>query len=324
MSIAVVDGCEIRFNQPDPAYRRSSNVSQSELKEVLRSPAHWAARYGPNAEPSFPSAAMIMGTALHCKVLEPELFNGQFYDRSERSKDLTVAELKAQLEEDGIEIPKGAKKSDLEALRYPDGKPVDKRTSLSSEDFEMVQGMADALRTHSIAGTWFDPGRTNYRRNNEISIYLDEHASGYNLPLKGRIDRLEKTKDGWRILDLKTTDDARPEVFQKKAYNLGYHIQAAFYTHLVKAAFGDGLPVEFVFCAIERKRPHGIRLYRADEGMVQLGTELVASACETMRTIKQSDLAEPICTYPEEMCDLGLPSWVRPCNTSTDSTEPLF
>jgi hypothetical protein len=135
-------GTEIRFKQPDFAYRKAEGVSQSELKEVLRSPAHWLARYGPDAAPTFPSNAMIIGTALHCKLLEPELFDSEFVDRSTLDKELTITQLKAALDDEGIEYKKTAKKPELEALLYPEGKPVDKRTSLSGDDFAIVNGMA--------------------------------------------------------------------------------------------------------------------------------------------------------------------------------------
>ena len=125
--LQIAEGTEVRFFEPDYIYRKNDGVSQSELKEMLRSAAHWAARYGPDAQPTFPSAAMIMGTALHAKVLEPETFDKNFVDRGSKPKELTITELKAALEDQQIEFKKTAKKPELEALLYPDGKPVDKR-----------------------------------------------------------------------------------------------------------------------------------------------------------------------------------------------------
>ena len=99
MTLATARGTEIVFFQSDPDYRSAAGISQSELKEVLKSPAHWLARYGPDAEPTFPTTAMIIGTATHAHLLEPDAFDSQFCDRGEKPRDLTVAELKAQLEE---------------------------------------------------------------------------------------------------------------------------------------------------------------------------------------------------------------------------------
>ena len=322
ISLAVMlqttQGTEIRFRQPDGAYRKAEGTSQSELKEVLRSPAHWLARYGPEAEPTFPSIAMIIGTALHCRVLEPEVFDGSFVDRSSLDKELNISQLKAALDEEGIEYKKAAKKPELEALLYPDGKPVDKRTSLSKEDYAIVCGMADALRTHDITGAWFDPGRTNYRKANEVSMYVEASAETFGLPIKGRLDRLEKTANGWMILDLKTTDDASPSGFQRKAFQMGYHIQAAFYTDLVAKVFGcDPDSVEFMFCAIERKRPHGIGLYRAGTEMTDMGRKAYKRALQVLSFCKTRDKFpgyEPVIT------DLMPPAWAK----SFSVDLPLF
>jgi hypothetical protein len=314
--IETAQGTEIRFGQPDAAYRGASGISQSELKEVLRSPAHWAARYGPDASPTFPSIAMIIGIALHCKLLEPELFDSQFVDRSSLDKELNVAELKAALDDEGIEYKKSAKKTELEALLYPEGKPVDKRTSLSGDDFAIVQGMAEATRAHPVAGNWFDPGRKNFRRGNELSMYVEASADTYGLPIKGRLDRLEKTENGWMILDLKTTDDASPSTFQKKAYSMGYHIQAAFYTDLVGKVL-DADNVEFIFCAMERRRPHGIALYKASADMIELGRTQYKKALKELSFCKSQDLFPG---YDSNIIDLSLPGWAN--NLAHES--PLF
>jgi hypothetical protein len=310
--IETAAGTEIRFNQPDSAYRNAEGISQSELKEVLRSPAHWAARYGPDASPTFPSIAMIIGTALHCKLLEPEIFDSQFVDRSSLEKELNVAELKAALDDEGVEYKKSSKKPELEALLYPDGKPVDKRQSLSGDDFAIVQGMAEATRAHPIAGNWFDPGRKNFRRGNELSMYVGASPETYGLPIKGRLDRLEKTADGWMILDLKTTDDASPSVFQRKAFSMGYHIQAAFYCDLVSKVL-ETEKVEFLFCAMERRRPHGLSLFKAGTDMIELGRSQYKQALRTLAYAKEKGQFEG---YNPEVQEMTLPSWVKSPNSS--------
>ena len=112
---------------------------------------------------------------------------------------------------------------------------------------------------------------------------------------------------GWLILDLKTTDDASPEAFGKKAFNLGYHIQAAYYTYLVQQCFGDE-NVDFLFCAIERNRPHCVGLYRAPELMIQKGRDLFDRALNTLSACK---LSERFPGYVSTVSDLSIPAWVH-------------
>ncbi len=307
---------EIRFLQADPDYRKHPGTSQSELKEVLRSPAHWLARYGPNAEPVFPTLAMTIGIGLHCKTLEPEAFDKSFVDRSSKPKDPTVAELRSMLDDQGVEYKKTAKKDELEALAFPDGKPVDKRTSLAPEDFRTVCGMADALRTHETAGVWFDPGQDNYRRHNEVSLYVDNWEPDGST-LKARIDRLIRTETGWQILDLKSTDDARPEAFQRKAFNLGYHVQAAFYTDMVARVMDcDPVDVEFVFVTVERKAPHGISLFRAEPDLLEFGR---AEYKRALIQLAHCRATGKFGAYPGMIQALSLPRWA---NSATPA--PVF
>jgi RecB family exonuclease len=176
--------------------------------------------------------------------------------------------------------------------------------------------MAEATRAHPIAGNWFDPGRKNFRRGNELSMYVEPSADTYGLPIKGRLDRLEKTADGWMILDLKTTDDASPSVFQKKSFSMGYHIQAAFYTDLVKKVL-DADNVEFIFCAMERRRPHGIALYKASEDMIEIGRTQYKKALKELSFCKSKDLFPG---YDSNIIDLSLPGWAN--NLAHES--PLF
>ena len=70
---------EVVYCQADPVYRKAEGQSQSHLKTILKSPAHYqsAAKHR-----LIPSPAMIMGTAVHCLALEgQETFDAQFCQR---------------------------------------------------------------------------------------------------------------------------------------------------------------------------------------------------------------------------------------------------
>jgi RecB family exonuclease len=138
-------------------------------------------------------------------------------------------------------------------------------------------------------------------------MYAEPCADTFGLPIKGRLDRLEKTANGWMILDLKTTDDASPSTFQKKAFTMGYHLQAAFYTDLVRKVLQTD-EVEFMFCAMERRRPHGIALYRAGADMLELGRKQYKEALRTLAYCKET---ESFPGYDSEVLDLSLPGWAK-------------
>lgn len=272
------------------------------MKEMLRSPAHYMARYGPEAEPFIATTSMLMGTAVHARVLEPEVFDAQFCSRDQYKGEPTVAELQEYLATEAIEFKKSAKKAELLALAFPDGVPQDRRTPFGLDDWRNIMGMANALRTHDLAGMWFCPSQKDYRKHNEVSIYSKAKTGQL---LKARLDRLQFGHNRIQILDLKTTDNASTHEFQRKVSALNYDLQAAWYSRLTEEAF-PGFEVEFLFVAVERNRPHGIRVFRPSESLIANGQRKMDSTLEKFGQCSAINLWDG---YSPEVSDLELPGW---------------
>ena len=303
--------------QSDPDYRAAKGLSQSAMKELLISPAHFLARYGPDAEPFFPSKAMTDGTAIHHKVLEPDTFDATYINKGEKPKEPTVPEMKALCKESGHDVPSGAKKADLELLLWPEGKPKDRRKALDADTWRMVNNAAAALRTHDIAGDWFCPGATDYRKHNEVSVYV-KHENGQIL--KGRFDRLDTSGEVIRILDLKTTVNASPREFQRSVVNYSYDLQAAWYMNLARRAF-PGRPVEFYFVALERKAPYGISVFKASDNLLHSGQVKMDRALDTYC---QCEALNYWPSYEPVVHDLDLPPWAVAKETDAAHEEALI
>lgn len=304
----------VEFHQPDPVYRKSEGISQSAMKELLISPAHYLAAYGPNAEPRFATAAMTWGLALHGKVLEPEKFDNLFYDRSEKPKEPTVGELKEMAAEMGLDFKSTIKKAELEALIWPEGKKKDNRTSLDPKDFDNVIRAAEALRSHDITGDWFCPGQENYRQFNEVSLYIQNELGQV---LKGRFDRmiLDEENKKVTILDLKTTQSAQFKDFQRSVVNFSYDLQAAWYTNLAQKCW-PGFEVEFLFVAIEKKAPFGVSIFRASEQLLTNGRLKMAKALDLFEQCQTLDYWP---SYDPIIHDLALPAWALAGETEDTS-----
>ena len=293
---------EIFFEQPDWVYRQGDGLSQSEAKEVLKSPAHWMARYGPGAEKQPTTPAMLLGTATHARLLEPETFDQQFAAKSD-TQDHTIAELKQLLDDAGTEYKKTAKKADLESLAFPDGKPEDKRTKLSDNDYAKALGMAEAILGHPVAGPWFNPDLKDFRKYNEVGIRL-QHVNG--LLLKGRLDRVHRDGNHVTILDLKTTADVSPRGFARQLVDRGYDLQVAWYTHLAEQAWPDSI-VEFVFVCVENSgKPHGVQVYKATPSVVHSGRLKMHHALDLYA---QCQATEYWPGYEPRIIDLEMPTW---------------
>lgn len=300
---ATITTPEISYRQPDFVYRQADGLSQSESRELLRSARHYQARYGPDAPAFIPTPSMLMGTATHCLLLEPDEFAGQWASSSDHKADYTVRELQELLQQTGTEFKKSAPKAELMALAFPDGVPVDKRTKLADKDYAAVQGMAAALRGHEIAGRWFDSEQTQYREHNEVSIRV-RHPGGQLM--KGRLDRVQFDGDRLIILDLKTTDDVG-QGFRRKLVGLSYDLQAAWYLYLAQQAWPEHSP-EFVFCCVERTAPYGVRLYRASQSVIDSGRRKMEAALELFSKCQAIDYWPG---YAPEIEDIEMPTWAE-------------
>jgi hypothetical protein len=173
-------------------YHADPAISASQLKEIGKSPFHYWKRYvDPDRSPSEPTAAMRLGSLVHCAVLEPN----ELLQRYAVGPDRRTKEGKATAERmiaDGIE-------------------PV------SASDFEQALSMAAAVHSHPTAGLLLTNGAA------ETSHWWDDIATG--LRCKCRPDWF----DGELIVDLKTCVDASPAGFGKAVAAFHYQLQAAHY-----------------------------------------------------------------------------------------------
>ena len=67
------------YDMPEEQYFDFPAFSNSDLKLIARSPAHyWAAKRDPGREPDEDTPARKAGRALHCTILEPDDFQNRY------------------------------------------------------------------------------------------------------------------------------------------------------------------------------------------------------------------------------------------------------
>lgn len=214
-------------------YHAADGISKSGLDLIARSP--YLYRHRQVVEQT---KAMLIGSAVHCAVLEPALFPHR-YTVAPAADGRTKAgkELLARFAEDNA------------------GKTV-----LPLADYDQVVAMANATWRHPAARNILTGGQA------ETSIFQGHHGA------------LVKVRPDWitedLLVDVKTTQDASPEAFSKACWNYRYHVQAALYLDVASAAFtghlGDRFS-SFVFIAIEKSAPYQVAVYVADAAMVEAG-----------------------------------------------------
>lgn len=287
---------EVVYFQADTPYRKAIGESQSHLKTILRSPAHYVSA---GKHRLIPSPAMIMGTAVHCLTLEgQETFDAQFCQR-----------------------PEGIKFTTKEGKEWRAANS--KKTILTNEgrdrQWDSVVGMSEALKTLE----WFNPETPDYRKYNEVSIYWQEDG----IPCKARLDRVIPMEDEVLVLDLKTTDNISPMKFQSKLVDLGYDFQAAWYSHAAELVYGK--PARFIFVAIERTSPFTMDFFEVPRFMIEEARYRNEKALRILKECREKD------EWPTRQPSLKLldyPKWYKPTprddqptvSKAKDDFVPLF
>lgn len=214
-------------------YTDRPGVSQSQLQQMRRSPAHCKAYKDGHRRDT---DEKDFGRLLHEALLEPV----DFY---ERAKVIPFKDRRA----------KGYKEW-KEALLATD-------VELTAKEELTIRGCVDSVRNHKCGLKIFDDIDT------EVSLFAVHEETG--LMRKGRMDVIPRGRDF--IADIKTAQDASEREFSRAIWALGYHMQAAYYIDLARANGIDAQ--HFIFCAVEKEPPYACAFYQIQNEDVQRGRD---------------------------------------------------
>jgi len=264
-------------------YHALDYVSKSHLDEVNRSPFHYWDKYiNPDRVIPEPTKQMLLGSAFHTLVLEPELFEKEYILESiDAPKKPTAAQRNA----------KKPTQQTLDAISYWNSfeEKAKGKTLISLEDIERLTIMKQRVLEHPAASTIL-----NMSGVCEQSYQWKDSQTGEIC--KSRPDF--HTNDGTLIVDLKTTSDASELGFQKSVHNFRYHVQAGFYLRSIKEA------EQFVFIAVESKPPYLVAVYNASPEMIAAGNRV---ADKNLATLAQCRKKGKWTGYSEKITTLDLP-----------------
>lgn len=231
-------------DMPAAIYHRSRGASNSGLKLVARSPAHY--KY---AERKEPTRNLVIGSALHMAVLEPELYAKTYLNSG--AEDRRSKEYNALADKHGGEFV------------------------LTADESKKIDGIASSL--FGECGHLLElPG------SSELSGFSIDPESG--LTCKHRFDKLTDCGIG---IDLKTTIDARSDAFSRSINAYGYHVQAAFYTDQYQWITGDNLK-DFIFIVVESASPYACKMYRLDQESLDIGRDIYRKCLDEYAKCKAS------------------------------------
>lgn len=206
-----------------------------------------------------PTEAMAMGTAFHTLLLEPERFSEEVFVM-EQTLDLRTKV--------GKEVMETIKKA------YP-GKML-----MDPEDYLQIQEMRDAVMGNPVAAALVDS-------MGEVELALQWDCADTEVPCKVRLDKFCQTRNGPRILDVKTASDPLPDAFMRSAVNFGYHRQRFWYEWGVHEALGEQAP--FLLLAIGKDPPYESIVYELDEASYELAARQVRADLNRLRDCRLFD-----------------------------------
>lgn len=254
-------------------YHAHPAVSKSGLDLVRRSPLHFWNRYlNPDRVIEPPTPAMVLGSALHTRVLEPELF-GKEYAVAPEGIDRRTRDGKAAWAE-------------FEAASLG-------KTALKGEDAAHIEAMAQAVRNHPAAKLILGyPGKC------EQSYFWKDEETGEECKC-----RPDWHSDNRRIIaDLKTTEDASPRGFIRSVINYRYHVQAHWYQRPFPEA------EQFVFIAVEKKPPYAVGVYFTPIELVEFGAKQATEDLRLLASCRESNVWPG---YGDEIQALPVPQWLK-------------
>lgn len=219
---------QIIANMPAAEYHADEGLNASTLKAFAVSAKYGAKRA---TTPYEPTAAMLLGTAIHECVL---LGFG----------DWVVADCATP----------AAKAYQNAVAENPD------RLVICNGWAKTMREAREAVFNHATAGDhmWV-PGRC------ELSVFWDDPDLGCRC--KARFDKL--TDDGFAI-ELKTTSSVQPRELERTIANHRYHMQAAWYLRAMRHGLGITHP-RILFVFVETGEPYDVVVSEMPEGDVAQG-----------------------------------------------------
>lgn len=262
-------------------YHACPEFSSSQLKDILRSSAHFHSNNILKENERETKKHLDFGTLAHTLFLEPEQFENEFVI--------------------GPKFDRRTKAGKEEAAAW---EAANQGKIIIDED--MLQGakrIANNLRGLSSYQLMQD-----HYGMAEASIFFTDPVYGLNLRIRPdyHIVPCEAFKNGL-LFDVKTTTDARPFKFMRSCADFGYDISAAMYREGFQQHYGTAEKPEFIFLVAESSAPFNVKHYRASDLFLSIGERRYNKAKELLA---ESLLIDKWNGYSTELEDISLPQYM--------------
>lgn len=241
----------IDWDMPDAAYHLRPELSSTQARLLLESPAKYA---WAKTHPQPHKDAFDLGTATHSKIL------GVGADViTYPAEHLT---------------PSGAVSSKAATVAWADEQRANGLVVIGAADARKVDAMAESILAYTEARQVLESiaGR-------EVSVFAEVEG----VDVRARFD----IYDGVNAADLKTARDASPKGFNTSVGRYGYHVQDRFYQEAHTAVTGNELE-SFKFVVVESTAPYLVGVYDLDFMWEDIAKERTKRARELYRACTET------------------------------------
>lgn len=232
-------------------HKDTEKISKSGLDLIHKSPLHYWERYLNPMHEERKTPALILGSAVHCAVLEPSEFGKRYaiapnVDRRTKDGKLLFEEFQ---------------------------KATQGMTILTQDEAYTCERVMEAVQRHEEAALLLS-------KINKIEQVLEFQD------MKCKPDGICESLH--LIIDLKTTDDASASAFGRSALKYRYDVQAAFYSDIYENVYNHK-PEGFIFIAVEKLPPYAVAVYVIEDEDIQAGRIKYLADLERWREAKASN-----------------------------------
>ncbi len=240
----------IYYDLSNAEYHKDPAIGSTSVKAISVSPANLY------FNPFKGSKSAHIGSAIHAAILEPDVFKRDFYQLAD-GLDRRSPDYKSAVKDYGAEF------------------------ILVGSEVETVNKMVESARmNHDFVDYMRAPGHS------EVSMFAKCDVTG--LDLKCRFDRLS---DSYPYpLDVKSCQDATERRFSQDFGKWHYHIQAAFYLHVLRLTTGRELN-QFCFFALQNKAPYQNCMYFIGEDSLEKGRKQMFESLEKIAECMENESA---------------------------------
>ncbi len=279
----------IIYNLPAADYHADPACSASSLRVIHNKTPHHLAME--RRRPKKQTREMLLGTLIHDAVLEPEKPKAWIRTPKEIIVPATYKPSKKDGPQPGDVVPWNLRYSFCQDWKYG---LENANISLLTDD------EADEIK-RAVEGVAANPEAVELLVGTLREVSLFWSLAG-GTRCKARIDALRYDV---LIADLKTTDDASEEGFQRHAIKMGYHLQAAWYCDAA-TLLTDTEYTSFSFIAYERESGL-VKVHHATPALLEYGRACYKAALERYVRCEQSGVWEGY----GNACEFDLPRWAK-------------